>query len=166
MIKNMTPKERWLAAIHMQPVDRLPFWPKLGGAYPKAQDTPFRDMELNAIHDWIGSDKHTGITVCTREVRKHTAVETTQNNDTMRTVFRSPHRELQQVQQFDEPSNSWHPTEFPVKTREDILAMTEIFEDATVELDPEALEKAKAQAKEIGEGEINKNISINIYKTT
>jgi len=54
MIEQMTPKERWLAAIHMKPVDRLPFWPKLDGAYPKAQDAPFREMDLDAIHDWKG----------------------------------------------------------------------------------------------------------------
>ena len=24
---SMTSKERWLAALRMQPVDRLPFWP-------------------------------------------------------------------------------------------------------------------------------------------
>jgi uroporphyrinogen-III decarboxylase len=42
MIQTMTPKERWLAAIRMQPVDRLPFWPKINGAYPEIQmdDTP------------------------------------------------------------------------------------------------------------------------------
>ena len=33
----MIPKERWLAATHMRPVDRLPFWPKLDAAYPRAQ---------------------------------------------------------------------------------------------------------------------------------
>ena len=153
----MTPKERWLAAIHMKPVDRLPFWPKLDGSYPKAQDAPFREMALDAIHDWIGSDKHTGIAGCVRETRKRTAVETTRDNGTLRTVFRTPARDLQLVKQFDEPSHSWHPTEFPVKTLEDIHAMTEIFKDVVLELDATELEKAHDQSKAIGQDALTTN---------
>lgn len=157
MIESMTPKERWLAAIRMKPVDRLPFWPKLDGAYPKAQDAPFRKMDLDSIHDWIGSDKHTGIAGCIREVRKRTAVETTQDGSTMCTVFCTPSRELRLVRQFDAPSNSWHPIEFPVKTIEDILAMTDIFEDVVVNLDPDGLKKAQDQSKAIGQDALTTN---------
>jgi len=157
MTEQMTPKERWLAAIHMKPVDRLPFWPKLDGAYPKAQDVPFREMDLGAIHAWIGSDKHTGITGCVREVRKRTTVETTQDNGTMCTVFRTPARELRLVRQFDGPSNSWHPMEFPVKTLEDIHTMTEVFKDVVIELDSAGLQKAKEQSKAIGQDALTTN---------
>ncbi len=146
----MTPKERWLAAIHMKPVDRLPFWPKLDGAYPKTQETPFRDLQLDDIHDWIGSDKHTRIVDCTREVRKRTAVTTSQDNGTMRTVFRSPIGERQLVCRFDAPSHSWHPAEFPVKTIEDVQVMTEVFEDVSVELDADQLQAARNQSERIG----------------
>ena len=52
----ITTKERWLAAIRMQPVDRLPFWPKLAGSYLPAQVSPFREMDLDAVHDWIGEE--------------------------------------------------------------------------------------------------------------
>jgi hypothetical protein len=45
----MTPKERWLAALRMQPVDRLPFWPKLGGNNREAQGAPFKDMETDCL---------------------------------------------------------------------------------------------------------------------
>lgn len=155
--KQMTPKERWLAAIRMQPVDRLPFWPKLNAAYPQAQDAPFRDMGLDAIHDWIGSDKHQGIADCTREVRKRTAVEIRRTDGTMQTLYRSPHGERRLVQMFDEPSKSWHPTEFPVKTREDVRFMTGIFADVTVELDTAALHKAQDQAARIGQSAVTTN---------
>lgn len=151
MMEQMTPKERWLAAIRMKPVDRLPFWPKLDGAYPKAQGAPFHDLELDAIHHWIGSDKHTWIADCTREVRKSTSVNTSQENGTMRTVYRSPRGELRLVRKFDAPSQSWHPTEFPVRTIENVHVMTEVFEDVTVELDADQLRKARHQAERIGQ---------------
>ncbi len=54
----MTPRERWLAALRLQPVDRLPFWPKLSAAYPRAHAAPFLHMTVDAVHDWIGNDEH------------------------------------------------------------------------------------------------------------
>jgi len=155
--ENMTVKERWLATIHMKPVDRLPFWPKLDGAYPKAQETPFGDMSNDCIHDWIGSDQHKQIAGCVREVRKRTTVTTIRNADTMRTVFRSPHGELQLVKKFDEPSHAWHPTEFPVKTLDDIKIMIDVFEDVEVVLDKDQLALAKEQYRDIGEQAITTN---------
>ncbi len=149
MNETMTSKERWLAAIHMKPIDRLPFWPKLNDAYPKAQASPFKDMNLDSIHNWIGSDKHKDITPCIRETRKNTSVKTTQTDDTMTTIYRTPHGQMRFVQKFDEPSNAWHPTVFPVQSLPDIKIMTEIFEDITVEMDHHGLEKAKKQNKEI-----------------
>jgi len=153
----MTPKERWLAAIHMRLVDRLPFWPKLDGAYPHAQETPFCDMSIDSIHDWIGSDQHRNIVGCVKEVRKHTTVEMTKNADTMRTVFRSPHGELEQINKFDAPSHAWHPTKFPVKTLEDIKILTDVFEDVEVVLDKDQLALAKEQYRDIGDQAITTN---------
>lgn len=152
MAETMTPRERWLAALAMEPVDRLPFWPKLDGAYPKAQAEPFRAMEIDAIHDWIGSDPHTGIAAGLREVRAKTSVETTRADGTMRTVFRTPHGEMALVCRYDGPSHSWPPVEFPVKTPGDIALMREVYEDTAVEADPAGLEQARAQARRIGEG--------------
>lgn len=157
MPEHMTAKERWLAAIRLKPVDRLPFWPKLDGAYPKAQDLPFQDMDLNAIHDWIGSDKHKGIAGCTRDVRTRTSVETTRDNGTKRTVYRTPHGELTLIYIFDSPSNSWHPVAFPVSNLDGIRVMTEVFEDLTVELDINELRKAKSQAEAIGQDAVTVN---------
>lgn len=157
MKQTMTPKERWLAAIRMQPVDRLPFWPKINGAYPPAQDPPFHDMALNRIHDWIGSDKHTGIPICTREVRTRSSVETTRDTGSLRTVYRVAGKELLQVRIFDSSSNSWHPIEFPVKNRDDIEVMTDLFRDVRIELNPDTLQDAQRQAELIGSDAVTCN---------
>jgi sialate O-acetylesterase len=117
----------------MEPVDRLPFWPKLDAAYPAAQASPFRGMALDALHAWIGSDRHEGIPGCLREVRSRTACEVLQRDNMRRTVFRTPRGERQLVCAFDAPSNAWHPVAFPVRTVEDVLFMTEAFDDVTVE---------------------------------
>ena len=151
----MTSRERWLAAVRMESVDRLPFWPKLNASYPIAQEAPFRDMEIAAIHDWIGSDPHVGIGGCVREARGNCSQETVIEGGIQRIIRRTPHGEMQTVKLWDHASQSWHPVEFPVKDVEDIRRMTAFFEDTTPELDDDALEKARARKEEIGESAVS-----------
>jgi len=153
----MTAKERWLAAIQLQPVDRLPFWPKLDGAYPRAQAPPFCDMKVDDIHDWIGSDKHIGIVGCIKEVRKKTSVETRTDDGIQRTFYRTRFGEMAMVRKFDVASQSWHPIESPVKNLGDVKLMTEWYSDCRVELNKDALEQAKSQAKSIGSDAVTCN---------
>ena len=157
MPDQMTPKERWLAAIHLQEVDHLPFCPKLDNSYPRAQKSPFKDMPNADIHDWIGSDQHVGIPGCIKEVRTRTSVKTIREDNRMRTEYRTPRAQTQMIQLFDEDSQAWHPVEHPVKTLDDIHLMTEIYEDVAVELDPDQLQQSRAKAAEIGQHALTTN---------
>lgn len=157
MKETLTVKERWLAALRMQPVDRLPFWPKLSGAYPQAQAAPFRDMTVPQLHAWIGSDPHMGVPGCLREVRKTTSVTYVREAAALQTLFKGPGGELEMVQHYDPSTQSWHPVQFPVRTRDDIRTMTRIVQDADFEVDAEALQKARDQAREIGHQAITVN---------
>ena len=38
MKETMTPKERWLAAVQMKPVDRIPVWAKLGSTFSQYEN--------------------------------------------------------------------------------------------------------------------------------
>ena len=147
----MTPKERWLAAIEMKAVDRLPFWPKIGGSYPRAQSGPFCEMDPNAVIEWTGSDPHTHVGPPTRDVRKNTSFETVKRNGVTQRIYRTRHGSLEQTERFDEESQSMHPMTFPVKTAADIPLMIEWYEDGQVEFDADALEKSKASAAETGQ---------------
>ncbi|HUV39988.1 MAG TPA: uroporphyrinogen decarboxylase family protein [Planctomycetota bacterium] len=146
----MTSKERWLAALRMQPVDRLPFWPKLDAAYPRWRTGRFAGKSNDALHDVIGSDKHVWIPHGLREVRTKTSTKSTRADDTRTTVYRTPHGEMREVYRFDEDSQAWHPIEFPVKTAQAIRLMTEMYADVEVEFDAKVLEEARAQVREIG----------------
>jgi uroporphyrinogen-III decarboxylase len=157
MSNTMTPKERWLAALHLQPVDRLPFWPKLNGSYARAQAAPFRDMDAHSIHQWIGSDEHIGIPGCVREQRSRTGLRQQRNGDTLRTHYTVPGHEMVMRQVFDVDSQSWHPVQFPVETRDDILAMTAWYEDISVELDEASLQQSRFRAAEIGQTALTTN---------
>ena len=58
MKEMMTAKERWLAAMTMRPVDRIPVWAKLGSSYPKYQPEPFNNMSILKLQQYVGSDRH------------------------------------------------------------------------------------------------------------
>jgi uroporphyrinogen-III decarboxylase len=148
----MSARERWLATIKLQPVDRLVFWPKLDAAYPRAQEGAFRGAALRELHSWIGSDVHNWIRPVFREVRTRTSVEVSTQGHLRRTVYRTPHGETALVTRFDEASQAWHPVHFPVQTREEIGLMTAFYEDTAVELDPRAFAHVQAARDELGEG--------------
>jgi len=151
MREQMTPKERWLAMVRMQPVDRLPFWPKLDAAYPHAQRGRFASWSLDELHAWMGSDRHVWIPPCVREVRQRTAVEVVTEGRERRTIYRTPYGETELVTRFDDDSQSWHPVRFPVRGRADIPILTAFFEDAAVELDEDLLAQNRARVDEIGQ---------------
>ncbi len=149
--ENMTPRERWMAAIRLQPLDRLPFWPKIFEAYPRAQRAPFCHMSVDAIHDWVGSDQHISLPPCYKDIRTRTSIETVTKGHRRKTTYRTPYGLMEGTSQFDVESQSWHPVQFPVRSRDDIGLMTEIYADCRVELDAEALQEVGARVRQIGD---------------
>lgn len=149
--ETMTPRQRWQAALHMQPVDRLPFWPKLGGNYPAYRKGPFADKDNDFFFEWVGADPHHWMHPCVKDVRTHSARERTQEGDEIRIVDSFKKSSLVTVNQCDKASDSWHPIEFPVKTREDILTLKEIFDDIQVEPDAEEIQKQTQAIQEAPE---------------
>ena len=145
----MTSKERWLAALQGQPVDRVPFWPKVGGAYSSYQQEPFHSMGDAELHRWIGSDRHVGGPSCVRPIRSKTSIERATENDVQTTVYRTPAGTLTSVDGFEPVSRTWHPREFPVKTPDDIETMTQFYADETCEFDPDQLERAETLIRDL-----------------
>ena len=141
--ETMTPRERLLAALDVKPVDRLPFWPKLGGSYQPMQTGKFADMDNVAVHSYVGSDLLSGIPSCHKTTMVDTSFENKTLNDTTRQhIYRVNGKELESTLSFDDGSRSWHPISFPVKTREDICTLTKHYCDMRVEVDEDGLTKA------------------------
>jgi len=151
MPEAMTCRERWLAALALKPVDRLPFWPKLNGAYVPYQKAPWNTKTVDELHAFVGSDLHLGVPCCARLTRHKTSIETDQKDGSRRVVYKTPSGDLDADWQWDEDSKSWHPVTFPVKTAADIDLLRVFFEDETHELDPEQLDQAKVREKEIAQ---------------
>jgi uroporphyrinogen-III decarboxylase len=154
MRDTMTPRERWLAALTMQPVDRLPFWPKIYDAYLTAHRREPDRATLDALHAYIGSDRHEGVDACLVETRTDTAVTERREDDTLIRSFTSPRGSAVMVERWDAGSHSWHPLKFPAETREDILILTDVYRDRHWSLDDERLRAATARKHAIGENAI------------
>ena len=88
-------------------------------------------MGLDAIHDWIGSDKHKGVGggPWFREIRTNTSLESHRENGRLRQLFHTPAGTLEGIQRYDEGSRSWHPVKMPVAGVEDIEAITAWYAD-------------------------------------
>ena len=151
MRETMTPRERWLAAVRCQPVDRLSFWPKIDGSYATHQAEPFRQMDSAALHRWIGSDRHVGGSACVKTLRRRTQVEHREQDGLRHTQFRTPAGVLTAMDRFDPLSRSWHPMEFPVKAPADIEAMSLAFSEQRFEFDADEFARATALVRDLGE---------------
>jgi uroporphyrinogen-III decarboxylase len=151
MAESMNSRERWLAALRCQEVDRLPFWPKAGGPYQQVHGEPYASMTGIELHRWFGSDPHVGVGVCVKETRAKTSIEHVRDNGHRTTIYHTPVGDLTAVDTFDAGSQSWHPREFPVKTADDIDVLTAFHEDVRYDVDAQAKEKAQEQARELSE---------------
>ncbi len=144
----MTPRARWLAAMRLEAVDRLPFWPKVFGDYlavhPEAGS-------VAALHAAIGSDRHEWVDSCLVETRATTAVAHRQEGDTRIQTFTSPRGAVVLEERWDAGSQSWHPMRFPVTTRDDIAVLIDVYRDTRWSLDEGRLAEAAARTAEIGE---------------
>jgi len=137
----MTPKERIIAAMKFEPVDRLPFWPKLFGVYETRWGRP-----ETYFHDLIGSDRVAWLFGASfSETRKHTAYSELRDGDNTECRYETDHGTLRMRLRYG------HPVEHPVKTKQDIEIMACWFRDAEVTFDPARLEASTRRYAEFGQ---------------
>jgi hypothetical protein len=108
-------------------------------------------MNVDDLHAWIGSDRHEWVPGCAKTVREKTSIRTSEKDGTRVTQYVTPASTLTAVSHYDTASWSWHPVEFPVKTREDIRVMSAVFSDAACEFDSDEFDRASRTMQEIRE---------------
>lgn len=148
MPDTMTPRERWLAAMRLAAVDRLPFWPKAFADYLAAHPEAGSVAEL---HAYVGSDRHEGLDSALVETRTTTAVTQRREGDTRIEMFTAPRGAVVLEERWDAASMSWHPVRFPVATRDDIAVLIDVYRDCRWSLDADRLAAATARKAAIGE---------------
>jgi uroporphyrinogen-III decarboxylase len=154
---RMTSRQRLLAAYRGQDVDRLPYWAKVANpTWRRSQPQPVQVWSDRELLDYILAD---GLFGCVRFLRRVSPrAERTESRDgDLRTVVtHTPDGDLVERWGRDPLTASWHPVEFPVKTREDLGRYRWLFADVRIETDADALRRARAQVGQIGERGITK----------
>ena len=153
VILFVEPKERWIASICSEAVDRLVFWPKLSGAYSALYKDALSQMTDNMdILKCLGCDIHIrNKPLYLKEVRKNSGTEIKRTSHKEVITYITKYGSARLINAFDRASQSWHPVEMPIKNEEDIKIMTEWYADCTLEIDQTLLGQAKKQADEIGQ---------------
>jgi len=151
---EMTSKQRLEAAFRFEPVDHLPFWPKFDAAYAPYQRGRFREMSLQELHRWCGSDEHAFGPACFRPVHQSAVVEHYDDGLVRRETIHADGGTLTDEWHFDVPSHAWHPLEFLVRRPEDIDVLLAATEDLEFEFAPEQHAQALKETRDLGDGGI------------
>lgn len=147
-----TSRQRLLAAYRGEPVDRLPYWVKIDNkTWRTSQEGTVRNWSSRELLDFIQAD---GIFGCDHGVRRHTPhtrQERTRVGNVEMRVTTTPDGELVERWTFDPYTQSWHPTEFPVKTQEDLARFRWNYTDVRIEVDEDALRRSREAIEQTGE---------------
>jgi len=154
---EMTSRGRLLAAYHGRPVDRLPYWAKVTNSTWRLSQPPrVRELSEEQLLDAIGADGIFHLSACVRGLRPHVSTKEVCADHTRTIHTRTPDGELVERWREDPTTRSWHPIEFPVKTRQDLKRYRWVWTDVTCEIDADAAENARARQDEIGQRGITK----------
>ena len=149
---EMTSRERLLAAYRREPVDRLPYWAKVANdTWRTSQPEAVRRMSTRELLDYILADGLFHNSRCVRVEATRVQVEERREGNARTVVTHTPDGELVERWAMDPCTKSWHPVEFPVKTREDLLRFRWLYVDRRIEVDDRQLEEARRRQDEIGQ---------------
>jgi hypothetical protein len=141
---EMTGRERWLAALTMQPADRLLFHAKLPNRCRSGQTN-------EELHAWIGDDGDGFVPYVGQEIRAGTGYDRQVGADGTVITYSTKYGSCRAVYALDAATRSLHPAEFPIKNVEDVKIMTAWYRGIQNEVDPDALERAAEAAAAIGD---------------
>ena len=147
----MTHKQRFLSAVRMEPVDRLPFWPKIFDGYMKHQASAFGGKTLREAYRFFDSDPQFGLPEFIIRTGKKSSVEIYRDNDTTVKEFRLGKHSRKLVMKHDPVTLTSHPVEFPIITPEDLDFMAEWYSDGKFHACSEQLEKQRLLYEDAGE---------------
>jgi uroporphyrinogen-III decarboxylase len=149
----MTSRERLLAAYRGQPTDRLPWWAKVcNDTWRTSQPEKVRSWSDLELLDYIHADGlFTRVPGPVRVERPHVKVERVQTGSERRVRTATPDGAMTEAWRLDPSTQSWHPTEFPVKAREDLGRRRWLYRDVRLTVDGQALARARELCAAVGE---------------
>ncbi len=144
---TMTNRERILATLRLEEVDRLPVWLKMTNrTWQSSQPAPYCDMRAEELLRRAGCDLMLDCWAGAARETPHVDWSVTSEDGLRRTVMETPDGLLVAEETFDCYTESWHPTRFPVQAVDDLRRLRWLFEDAAYAVAPhEAQQWARRQ---------------------
>jgi len=144
--ERMTNRERILASIYGDEVDRFPVWLKMDNAtWKSSQPEPYRSMDDMQLLTECGCDLMGSVWANTSadnaNVRKDVDIQTTQAV----TTWETPDGTLTAVDGIEPLSGSWHPMKYAVETADDLRKARWMFTDVAYATDPDNIQAARGR---------------------
>jgi hypothetical protein len=143
--ERMTSRERILATLRQDEVDRFPVWLKMvNNTWLSSQPEAVRAMDGAELLEAAGCDVMVGLGLGMTIERPHVELDVDDRGDRKTTVFKTPDGDLVETVLLDPYTGSWHPHKYPIETVDDLKRARWIFTDTTHTPD---LEKATIHAQ-------------------
>ena len=148
--ETMTSRERMLATLRREEVDRFPVWLKMANSTWRAQQPePYRRMDGEELLRACGCDVMSGCGARVRAERPHVKRTVTDDDTTRTTTIETPDGALTGIERRSDEGASWHPTKFMVESREELAMLRWCHTDTTYRVAPEDAEAARARGNEL-----------------
>ncbi|MFO8008894.1 MAG: uroporphyrinogen decarboxylase family protein [Candidatus Brocadiia bacterium] len=148
--ETMTNRERILATLRQEEVDRFPVWLKMTNrTWQSSQPEPYCDMDAEELLRRAGCDLMLGCWAAAERETPHVDWTVTTEDGLRRTVMETPDGPLVSEQTFDRYTESWHPTRFPVQGVDDLRRLRWLFADAAYSVPTEKAEQWAARQEEL-----------------
>ena len=147
---EMTSRERILASVRGEEVDRFPVWLKMdNGTWQGQQPEPYRSMSSRELLTACGCDLMDWAGTGADQKNPHVTYHQERSNGTATDIFETPDGVLTKKYGVD-PVNGWHPTKYMVETADGLAAVRWLYRDTTYELDgdvePSRVKQAQCEA--------------------
>ena len=151
--ETMTSRQRILASIRGDEVDRFPVWLKMdNGTWQGSQPEPYRSMGSRELLTACGCDLIDWACANTKSHNPHTEMREQRRNGSVTQTIDTPDGPLVKEYGVD-PVSGWHPTKYMVETAEDLAAVRWMFKDTSFTVEdgsPEAARQKQQQCETDG----------------
>jgi uroporphyrinogen-III decarboxylase len=153
--ETMTSRDRMLATLRCEEVDRFPVWLKMANPTWRAmQPEPYRSMGGDELLRRCGCDIMSGCGVRVRSETPHVTRTVARDANVCTTTVATPDGALTGVEQRSDENAPWHPTKYMVESKEALALLRWCYRDTTYTVAPEDAENAMARGTELASRDV------------
>jgi len=151
----MTSRERMLATLKKEPVDRFPVWLKMANsAWRSLQPEPYRSMDGTQLLRDCGCDIISGCGFGAQASRPHVESSSRREGNLRKLQIKTPDGILASVDVIDPLTGSSHPSEYLVNNADQLKALRWFHADTSYKAGPDQIENAKAKQRDLAQADM------------